>query len=111
MDKKYEESCGLVCPDCGKEATANELVMDRKHGPQALTSTYFSCADCRLMFVSRRLIRAEISCERKGSEHFRKVPLSVLCGEVYRFVEESIVPYYKKIGYRLVRFRMRTPPC
>ena len=82
----------------------NTAVMTRKYSVRNLSFTYFLCSDCRLMYVSKRLIRDQVSDWRKSDPritvHHKKI-----MDEVFGFLKE-ITAYHEKIGYE-VTFRMR----
>jgi len=101
---KDVKSGNLFCPHCNKPASRCDAVFTRKYSASVPILPYFICSKCRLIFVSKRLIRTILNRWWHGNKLERVVPFKTAYNEVIEYLEE-VVKYHKQIRYKEVRFK------
>ena len=98
-------SYDLYCPRCNKLASVNETLSRREYTAQVLRTPYFLCGECRLMFISRQLVKNAVSAWWHGNKSAREVPFKYFYDESIKYLYGTVLDYHRGIGYRLVRFK------
>ena len=94
----------FYCPRCDKPASVHETLR-RDFAAQALRTPYFLCGTCRLMFISRQLVKKAVSAWWHGNKSAREVPFKYFYDESIKYLYGTVLDYHRGIGYRLVRFK------
>lgn len=93
----------FYCPRCGKLASINETLR-RDYAAQALRTPYFLCGDCRLIFISRQLVRKTVNEWWHGNRSAQEIPFKYFYDESIKYLYVAVLGYYQTIGYNLTRF-------
>ncbi len=62
----------FYCPRCNKPGSVHETLQNRNYAIQALRLPYFLCGECRLIFISKRLVIKTISEWRNRNQGLKK---------------------------------------
>lgn len=95
----------FCCPRCKKPAHVHETRGQRNFVVETLVTPYFLCPDCRLIFISRKLVRIAVSEWWRGNKLKRTAPLRYFYGQAIKYLYESVLNCHKRVGYRLARFK------
>ncbi|MEW6617388.1 MAG: hypothetical protein AB1333_03130 [Patescibacteria group bacterium] len=98
--KNYEFSC----PRCNTLAYRDNAIFTRKYSVVVPIIPYFTCPKCRLIFVSKRLVRAMMNRWWRTNKLECVVPFEMAYNEVVEYLK-GVVEYYKQIKYKEVRFK------
>jgi len=98
------ESCSFSCPRCNAPASRCDAIFTRKYSASVPTLPYFICSKCRLIFVSKQLIRTTMNKWWHGNKLEHVVPIKIVYNEVIEYLKE-VVKYHKQIKYKEVRFK------
>lgn len=99
-----DEENQFYCPSCGKLASANQTLC-RKYSFEALRTSYFLCGKCRLFFISKKLVRKEVSEWWRRNKARQKIPFKYFYNESIKYLTETVWDYHKNIGYKLAYFK------
>jgi hypothetical protein len=94
-----------ICPLCGKSAERNEMIGNRKHTVSIYVVPYFICGACRLLYISKRLIRESMHSWWVMVKLKEQVPFKCVYKEAIETLENIVVKSLKEIGYRMARFK------
>lgn len=95
------------CPRCDKKST--QCVAGWvKYSFVRLDAPYYVCGDCKLAFVSRKLIRQSVRAwyaeKRYRTEN---VSFQTACKEFWNYIDKNVISDLKHFGYRIVRFKQK----
>lgn len=103
MEKgEYVQFC---CPSCNKPASQCDTLDRREFSAEALTTPYFLCGECRLMFISKQLVRRAVSEWWHRAHRARQIPFNYFYHRAIKYLYGEVLSYHKGIGYRLTRFK------
>ena len=105
---KNDERSQFYCPRCHKPVSIHETIR-RDYAAQALRTPYFLCGECRLMFISRQLVRRVVSKWWHRNKLAREAPFKYFYTEAIKYLYGTVLSYHQGIGYKLVRFKKRQP--
>lgn len=93
-----------VCPGCKKIASKHNT-LNRSYAVQSLRIPYFLCGDCRLIYISKSLLKQTV---REWWVWNKKIlgtnTLNYFYNESIKYLFGPVLEYHKGIGYREARF-------
>ena len=99
----------FYCPRCGKLASFSEAVFSRSYAARRLGALYFFCGYCRLIFISKKLVRDTVSEWWHSTGLDKKYPFKHFYNKVIEYLYSTVLDYHIKIGYKLARFKKTKP--
>ncbi|MDO8560798.1 MAG: hypothetical protein Q7R91_01115 [bacterium] len=103
-----DERFQFYCPRCDKSASVHETLR-RDYAAQALRTPYFLCGECRLMFISKQLVRKVVSEWWHGNKSAREASFKYFYDESMKYLYGTVLSYHQGVGYKLARFKKRQP--
>ncbi|MBI2121827.1 MAG: hypothetical protein HYT98_01775 [Candidatus Sungbacteria bacterium] len=100
----------FYCSRCNKPSTPNYTNGSREYANEAFVMSYFLCKNCRLIFISKRLLRKEVRAWWKRNNLKRQAPFKYFYEEAYKCLYgPEVLEYHKRIGYKLAHFKQKIP--
>lgn len=93
------------CPRCNKLASENNTYSRRNFATEALSTPYFLCGKCRLIFISNELVRRVVSDWWHRNKSAQQMPFEYFYDKSIEYLYGTVLDYYKRISYRLTRFK------
>ena len=97
----------FYCPRCGKPAAVHQTLGGREYTAEALRTPYFLCGECRLIFISKKIVRKTVSEWWHGNKLRRFAKLKYFYDGAIEYLYGCVLDYHKKIGYKPTRFKSK----
>ncbi|MDP1688661.1 MAG: hypothetical protein Q8L47_00840 [bacterium] len=102
---KKNEIYDYICPHCKKIASVHRT-LNKTYAAQSLRIPYFLCGECRLIYISRSLLKETV---REWWIWNKKIlgnsTLKYFYNESIKYLFGPVLKYHKGIGYREARFK------